>query len=52
MQQGSFPHQGKKREEAALGFWKRIKREHPFECEIEKILVDGEDITQLVKDLE
>jgi hypothetical protein len=45
---GSFPLKGRKNEEAAFEFWKWIKAEHPFECEIEKIIVDGEDITKIV----
>jgi hypothetical protein len=49
---GEFPLKGKSKEAAALEFWKWIKREHPFECEIEKVIVDGEDITDAVKGLE
>jgi hypothetical protein len=49
---GEFPLKGKSKEQAALDFWKWIKREHPFECEIEKVIVDGEDITEKVIELE
>ncbi|NYE07590.1 hypothetical protein F4694_004401 [Bacillus niacini] len=42
---GSFPLRGQKKEEVALEFWNWIKKEHPFECEIEKIKCDGDDIT-------
>jgi hypothetical protein len=52
LRRGSHPLRGKTKEQVALEFWKWIKMEHPFECELEKILVDGEDETQLVKDLE
>jgi hypothetical protein len=52
MQRGSFPLKGKAKEVVALEFWKWIKREMPFECEIEKITCDGEDITEVVKGLE
>jgi hypothetical protein len=52
LRRGSFPLKGKSKEEAALEFWKWIKREHPFECEIEQVIVDGEDITEEVKGLE
>jgi hypothetical protein len=49
---GSFPLRGKSKEAVALEFWKWIKREMPFECEIEKVIVDGEDITEKVKEME
>lgn len=52
MRRGSYPLKGKSKEAVALEFWKWIKREHPFECEIEKVTVDGEDITEAVKGLE
>lgn len=31
---------------------KEITREKPFECELEKVIADGEDITEKVKELE
>jgi hypothetical protein len=49
---GAFPLKGKLKEAVAWDFWKWIKREHPFECEIEKVIVDGEDITENVKEME
>jgi excinuclease UvrABC helicase subunit UvrB len=49
---GSFPLRGKTKEVVALEFWKWIKREMPFECEIEKITCDGEDITEKVIEME
>jgi hypothetical protein len=52
LRRGSFPVQRKTSEEVALDFWKWIKKEHPYECEIEKVLCDGEDITEKVKELE
>lgn len=45
-QRGTFPLKGKKPEEVSLAFWNRIKREHPYECELEKVICDGEDITE------
>jgi hypothetical protein len=51
LQRGQFPLKGKNKEEVALAFLKWIKREHPYECEIEMVIVDGEDITELVKKL-
>jgi hypothetical protein len=52
LRRGSFPLKGKEKEIIALEFWNWIKREHPFECEIEKVIVDGEDITEKVKEME
>jgi hypothetical protein len=52
LRRGSFPLKGKLKEEVALEFWKWIKREMPFECEFEKVTVDGEDFTEVVKELE
>jgi hypothetical protein len=52
MRKGSFPLKRKTREETALEFWQWIKREHPFDCEIEKVICDDEDITEKVKKLD
>lgn len=49
---GSFPLREKTKEEVALEFWKWIKKEHPFECSIEKVILDGEDITEKVKEMD
>jgi hypothetical protein len=49
---GSFPLKRRKKEVVAYEFWRWIKREHPYECEIEKVIADGEDITDLVIELE
>jgi hypothetical protein len=49
---GSFPLRRKKKEEVAHEFWKWIKGEHPYKCEIEQVIVDGEDITEKVKEIE
>jgi predicted neuraminidase len=38
-QKGSFPLKGRKVEKVALAFWNRIKREHPYECELERLYV-------------
>jgi hypothetical protein len=45
---GEFPLKGRNKEAAALDFWKWIKREHPYPCELEKVTVDGDDITDKV----
>jgi hypothetical protein len=51
LQRGSFPLKGKKPEQVALEFWKRIKREMNVEVAIEQVIADGKDITELVKAL-
>lgn len=50
LRSGSFPLKKRKPEIVAYEFWEWIKREHPFECEIEKVIADGKDITGLVKE--
>lgn len=52
MRRGSYPLKGKQKEEVALEFWRWIEDEHPFECEIEKVICEGDDITEKVKELE
>lgn len=51
LRRGSFPLRGRKPETVALEFWKAIKKEHPYDCEINKVTCDGEDLTQKVKEL-
>jgi hypothetical protein len=51
-QGGSFQLRGRKPEQVALGFWKQIKKETSYNAELEKITANGEDITQLVNELE
>jgi hypothetical protein len=52
LQRGSFPLKRKKPEEVAYEFWKWIKKEMPLEIAIEQVIADGEDITELVKELD
>jgi hypothetical protein len=52
MRRGEFPLKRRQPEQAAYDFWVWIKNEHPFECEIEKVLCDNENITEKVKELE
>lgn len=52
LQRGTFPLKGRTHEKVALDFWKQIKRSMPFECELEKVIVDGEDRTEKVKEIE
>ncbi|MDQ0975895.1 glycerol-3-phosphate dehydrogenase [Neobacillus niacini] len=52
MQRGSFPLRGKSKEQVAYEWLRQIKREMPYYEEVEKILADGEDITDLIKKLE
>ncbi|WP_045520311.1 hypothetical protein [Neobacillus niacini] len=51
-QRGNFPLKKRKPENVAFEFWKLIKKDHPFECKLEKVIVTGEDLTHLVKNLE
>lgn len=51
LQKGEFPLRGKSKEQVALEFWKWIKRENMYSVEIEKILCDGEDMTDAVRRL-
>jgi hypothetical protein len=50
--QGEFRLKGKSKEQVALEFWEWIKKETPIELELEKIICDSEDITDLVKQFE
>ncbi|MDR4948122.1 hypothetical protein [Neobacillus cucumis] len=52
MQKGSFPLRGKKAEQVALQFWKDIKKELPFNAELEQVVAANEEITKLVKEME
>jgi hypothetical protein len=51
-QSGSFPLRGRKPDKVALEWWKELKKEASYRATLEKVTADGEDITQLVKDLE
>jgi hypothetical protein len=51
-QQGSFPKRRKTPEQVAHEFWRWIKREMPSEIFIERVMADGEDITEKVKEIE
>jgi hypothetical protein len=52
LQRGSFPLRGKTKEQIAFTWWKQIRREMPFGGELEKILVDGDDVTEKVKEMD
>jgi hypothetical protein len=52
MQRGSFPLKRRKPEVVALKWFNQIRRELPFGAELEQVICDGEDITELVKELE
>jgi hypothetical protein len=52
LQRGSFPLRDKKPEQVALEFWRRIKKEMPLEIAIVQVIADGEDITEVVKELD
>jgi hypothetical protein len=50
-QKGEFKLRGKSIEQVAFEFWRRIKKESSRTLELEKVLCDGEDITEKVKEL-
>lgn len=52
MQRASFPLRGRKPERVALEFWKSIKKDMPYPVELEEVVAAGEDILELVKELE
>jgi hypothetical protein len=52
LQRASFPLRGRKPERVALDFWKQIKRGMPFGAELDKLLIDGEDKTEIIKEME
>jgi hypothetical protein len=52
MQRGSFTLKGKKPEEIAFQWWRKIRMTMPYWPELEKITVDGEDITNLVMEMD
>lgn len=52
MQRGSFPLRGKTKEDVAFDWWKQIQKEIPYWPEIVKVVVDGEDITEKVKEMD
>ncbi|WHZ03408.1 hypothetical protein QNH48_01535 [Neobacillus sp. YX16] len=52
LRRGNYPLKNRKPDEVAYDFWKWIKKEHPYPCELEKVIVNGEDLTLLVKNLE
>jgi hypothetical protein len=52
MQRGRFPLRGKLKEQVAFDWMKQIKKQMPYWEELEKVIVDGEDITDKVKGLE
>jgi hypothetical protein len=49
---GTFELKGRKPEKVAYDFWKWIQKEVPVELQLEKVIIDGVDITELVKELE
>jgi hypothetical protein len=49
LQRGYFPLKGRKPEEAAVMWWREIRRES-FADEIVEVIIDGEDVTEKVKE--
>jgi hypothetical protein len=52
LRRGSFPLRGRRPERVAYEFWKSIKKEMPYPVVLEEVLAAGEDLTDLVKELE
>lgn len=52
MQRGTFPLRGNTKEQVAYDWLKQIKKQMSYYEGLEKVIVDGEDITELVKDQE
>jgi hypothetical protein len=52
LRQGEFPLKGRSKEQAAFDFWQWIKKEMPVEITIDKVLVEDEDITEKIKEME
>jgi hypothetical protein len=52
MRRGSFQLHGDAKEKVAFDWWKKIRREMPFGADLQQVLVNGEDITDLVKDID
>lgn len=52
MRRGSFRITSKKKEQVAYDFWKWIKGDSPYSVKLEKVICDGEDITQMVKEID
>lgn len=52
LQRGDFPVRGKKHEEVALEWWKQIKKDMPVVDTLIQVLINGEDITDKVKEME
>lgn len=52
MRRGSFQLNGKTKDKVAFDWWKKIQREMPFGGDLQQVIVDGEDITDSVKELD
>jgi hypothetical protein len=51
-QRGSFPSKRRTPEKVAYDWWREIKRGMRYDCQLEKVIVDNEDLTEKVKELE
>lgn len=52
LQRGSFPAKGRKPEKVAYDWWRELKKEMNVEIKMEKVMIDGEDKTEEVKEME
>lgn len=51
-QTGEFKLRGRKAEYIAFDFWRQVQRESRVDLVLEKVLCEGEDITELVREIE
>lgn len=52
LRRNSVPARGKSKEQLAFEWWRQIKREMPYGAELQKVIADGEDITEIIKEKE
>jgi hypothetical protein len=51
-QTASFPLRRRTKEQVAYEWWKYLKKETSYRATLDKVFADGDDITDLVKELE
>jgi hypothetical protein len=51
-QTSSFPLRRRTKEQVAYEWWKYLKKETSYRATLDKVFVDGNDITESVKELE
>lgn len=51
LQRASFPLKGRQPQQVAFDWWQQIQREMHV-ASLEKVLCNGEDITEIIKDMD